>query len=297
MCLYFLLPCAIINKNAKKEQLKGSGGPLQDKVQMKIGVISDIHLYRKTERFVCALNAFKAVDVLLIAGDIADRAQKEQYELAYRCIKNHLGAVPVYCVSGNHDNPARDDADYREFEAKINPEAAYIQDDSGAFYRQLSQDMDLMGLNPVYHQKQFFFTDKGKQLDFLKGKLEKSAARCHIVLCHPPLIAHNPQRKPGMAPYIVREQNDRLQSILDDNRNVIFISGHTHVHPTVEWEEERRNLYINDGSICPTSAAGKEDRLQQGNVTLLNIEEGTASVLIQGIHTGNVFFSESYALK
>lgn len=82
---------------------------------MKIGVISDIHLYRKTERLVCALKAFKAVDVLLIAGDIADRAQKEQYELAYRCIKDHLGAVPVYCVSGNHDNPARDDADYREF--------------------------------------------------------------------------------------------------------------------------------------------------------------------------------------
>ena len=140
---------------------------------MKIGIISDIHLYRKTERFICALNALKDVDVLLIAGDLADRAQKEQYELIYECIKEHVGDTPVYCVSGNHDNPARDDDNYRAFEQKINPELVHYRDESGAFYKQLSQNIDLIGLNPVYHQKQFFFTDKGKQLDFLKGKLEK----------------------------------------------------------------------------------------------------------------------------
>ena len=93
----------------------------------------------------------------------------------------------------------------------------------------------MIGLNPIYHQKQFFFQDKGKQLTFLEEKLKKSACNYHIVMCHPPLIAHNPQRTPDMAPYIVREQDARLQRIIDQNKNVIFLSGHTHVVPEIEF--------------------------------------------------------------
>lgn len=106
------------------------------------------------------------MDVLLIAGDLADRAQKEQYELIYECIKEHLGDIPVYCVSGNHDNPARNDENYRAFERQVNPELVHYRDESGAFYRQISENMDLIGLNPVYHQKQFFFTDRESSLSF-----------------------------------------------------------------------------------------------------------------------------------
>lgn len=100
-----------------------------------------------------------------------------------------------------------------------------------------------------------------------------------------------------MAPYIAREQNDKLQRIVDDSRNVIFVSGRTHVQPSVEWEEESCNLYINDGSICPTTVAGSNDQTQQGNITVLTAADGIVSVLIRGIHTDKVFFSGSYTLK
>lgn len=149
--------------------------------------------------------------------------------------------------------------------------------------------MDLIGLNPLYHQKQFFFSNKGEQLSFLKEQLSTKFSRYHIVMCHPPLIAHNPQRTADMPSYIAGEQDKRLQKIIDDAGNVIFISGHTHLAPTVEFDAIHNNLYINNGSICPTLDKDKGDKLQQGNITLLEIDESGISIIVKGIHTEKVF--------
>lgn len=111
-------------------------------------------------------------------------------------------------------------------------------------------------------------------------------------MCHPPLLSHNPQRTTDMASYIVAEQDARLQKIIDENQNVIFLSGHTHVSPTMEVDAVRGNLYINDGSICPTTVRDTTAMTQQGNVTLLDISETEISVMIQGIHSGKIFAEE-----
>ena len=115
-------------------------------------------------------------------------------------------------------------------------------------------------------------------------------------MCHPPLIAHNPQRTADMASYIVAEQDTRLQKIVDENQNVIFLSGHTHVFPSVEFDEVQGNLYINDGSICPTAVKNKNDKTQQGNVTLLEIGEKVISVIVNGIHTDTVLLESEFKL-
>ena len=113
-------------------------------------------------------------------------------------------------------------------------------------------------------------------------------------MCHPPLIARNPQREIDEAPYIPFDQDARLQQIIDENRNVIFISGHTHISPTVEFDSSHGNLYINDGSICPTTAKDENDKIQQGNVTLLEISKNEIAVTVKGIHTEVVLFSDTY---
>ncbi len=100
-----------------------------------------------------------------------------------------------------------------------------------------------------------------------------------IVMCHPPLIAHNPQRTADMASYIVREQDTRLQKIID--KNIIFLSGHTHVIPSIEIDEARGNLYINDGSICPTTEKSENGKIQSGNATLLERAIGTHKYAVQ----------------
>ena len=258
---------------------------------MRIVAMSDIHLFRKTDRIICALKAASHPDLLLLAGDLTDRAQTEQFNLLRTCIQDCLGSVPVYAVMGNHDNPARNDAAFRAFEKSIPAEKLYDLDDSGAFYCRVCSDVDIIGLNPVYHQKVFFFTERGKQLLFLETMLKKSDARHHIVLCHPPLIAHNPQRSIEMTPYIAKEQDTRLQSIIDNSKNVVFISGHTHMAPAVEVDELRNHIYINDGSICPTTTKDPEKPTQQGNITILNIDERGIHICMKGIHTGEEFFS------
>ncbi len=261
-------------------------------MKTKIGVISDLHLFNKTVNVKKALSKLHDVDFLLIVGDIADRAYEKQYDIFLNLIDERFHDIPVYCVSGNHDNPARDDTNYRQFEKKLNNEYSSIVDECGAFYKCINEHIDLIGLNPLYHQKQFYFPDKGMQIGFLQKRLTVSSCKHHIVMCHPPLIAHNPQRTADMASYIVAEQDTRLQKILDENKNIIFLSGHTHFSPTIECDENHGNLYINDGSICPTTVKGTETATQQGNITLIEFSEAEISVIIKGIHSEKIFIEE-----
>ena len=265
-------------------------------METKIGVISDLHLFNKTANIERALTKIQGSDFVLIVGDIADRADEKQYSVFLDLIDERFHEIPVYCVSGNHDNPARDDTNYRQFERKLNSEYPSIVDECGAFYKCINEHIDLIGLNPLYHQKQFFFPNKGVQIDFLQKRLAASLCKYHIVMCHPPLIAHNPQRTSDMASYIVREQDTRLQKIVDENQNVIFLSGHTHVSPSVEIDEARGNLYINDGSICPTTEKSENGKIQSGNATLLEITENEISVIVKGIDTDTALFQGCYQL-
>ena len=129
-------------------------------INAKIGLISDLHLYKKTVNIERALSKLHDIELLLLIGDIADRAEEKQYDMLLTLLKEQFNDAAVYCVSGNHDNPARDDTNYRLFERKVNNEYPSITDDCGAFYKCINEYIDLIGLNPTYCQKQFFFPDK-----------------------------------------------------------------------------------------------------------------------------------------
>ena len=247
---------------------------------MNIGVISDLHLYRKTSRVARALSTLKAqaIDVLLIVGDLADRGTSEQYDLLYDCLQKYLPTVPIFCVTGNHDNSALDDHNYRQFEKRINPTSTQYVHESGAFAVRFNETVDIFGLNPVYHQKVFWFPNRGAQLQFLEDSLAQSPCKFHIILCHPPLIEHNPQRMAGEKAYIVREQDERLQNLINDTPNAIFISGHTHCPPTVE-KCANQVVYVNDGCVCKTTVDGKE-AIGLGNVCVIHIAEDKLEVRV-----------------
>ena len=263
---------------------------------MRIVIMSDVHLSRKTEKLRCALQQAGQPDLLLIAGDLADRGQEEQYDLLRACIREQLGDTPVYCVAGNHDQPARDDRLYRAFERSILQERHCDADESGAFYANIGCGCDLTGLNPVYHQKIFFFPEKGRQLHFLETRLRESGADVHIVLCHPPLMAHGARHASAGVPYIASEQDARLQEIVNRSRNVIFLSGHTHLAPCAEMDEIHHNLYISCGSLCPTETGCAERPLQQGNITVMEVGPEGIHLSIQGIHTGREFFRGTFPM-
>ena len=138
-------------------------------VKTKIGVISDLHLFNKTANIERALTRLHGSDLVLIVGDIADRADEKQYDILLNLLGDEFRNIPMYCVSGNHDNPARDDTSYRQFERKINNEYPSIVDESGAFYKCINEHIDLMGLNPNYYQKQFSFKTRARKLPSCKN--------------------------------------------------------------------------------------------------------------------------------
>ena len=264
---------------------------------LKIGLISDLHLHRKPDNVIKALKCVCDADILLLAGDLADSGEKEQYSLLRKCLDDIVPLIPVFCVSGNHDNPNRDDSNYRDFTASIRDRTEGIsvtEDNSGAYKAVISEKLDLFGLNPVYHQKAFSFPNRGEQLAFLEKELALSEARYHIIMCHPPLIAHNPQRDRGQSSYFSPEQDSRLQSVADSHSNILFLSGHTHITPSVEPDSGRNNLYINNGSICPTTVKDGGGQTQQGNVTMLEFSDDGLSVRIFGIHTKKELYYRSF---
>lgn len=253
---------------------------------IRFGLLSDIHLSGKKFRLVRALEKLRDVDILLIAGDIANGGAEEQFALAREAFLGYPESIPVFIVSGNHDIPGNDESRFRAFERDMLQRSESRFDvelsECGAFYVRLSENLDLMGLNPLYYQKLFHFPNRGEQLAFMEERLAGGDCANHIVLCHPPLAAHNPQRG---RPYFPKEQNNRLQRIVDEYPRVLFISGHTHLYPEIEPEDEYGNIYINDGSVCPTQSKSSQSETFPGNV--ITFEAGETFTRFRTVFLGS----------
>ena len=263
---------------------------------MKFVVMSDLHLSKKPWQVRKALNMGADADAVLLVGDLTNDGTSEQMALMQQCIAKVLPNTPVLAVAGNHDYPHQPSPMIREgfcdypalqdwlLQRQPYP---YVLDDSGAWAVRMGE-IEVIGLNCVWHWQQFKFQD-GAQLTWLEEHLDTSNAKWHIILCHAPLLAHNPKRN-DTKPYLSRD--DKLQSIIDAHKNILFISGHTHVSMEspvgcVEQDAARNNIYINDGSIRPTTlltADGlPEENAFDGNVVELLIGEN--EIMITGIST------------
>lgn len=106
------------------------------------------------------------------------------------------------------------------------------------------------------------------------------------------MLAHNPKRS-DTKPYLSRDE--KLQSIIDSHKNCIFISGHTHVSMEnifgcVEYDRSRKNYYINDGSIRPTTLLDADGRAggdpADGNVVEIDFYDDYPEITAVSVETG-----------
>lgn len=240
---------------------------------LRFGVMSDIHLVRKPYRFVSALRLLRDVDILLLAGDLTNSGSAEQYAVMEDALKDYPPDIPIFAVSGNHDLRQNDNTHFLAFERKMweRAKGRYPIDDdpSGAYSVRLNDKVDLFGLNPLYDQKIFRFPDRARQFNYLWEQLDVSPCPNHILLCHPPLAAHGPQ---PARPYLPKEQETLLQGIVDAHPRTLFLSGHTHLCPAVE-HDALGNLYVNDGSLCPTQMKETGEKTYPGNVVLFEVTD------------------------
>jgi len=273
---------------------------------MKIVAMSDLHLSKKPWQVRRAFSLAKNAELVLLAGDLVNDGTPEQFALLQQCISEVLPDVPVLAVAGNHDYPPlpspmlRDGiCDYPALQDWLLARQPYPYelDGSGAYAVQVGQ-IEVIGLNCVWHWRRFKFPG-GDQLRWLDAHLAASGAARHILLCHAPPQAHNPKGV-LLKPYLSRD--DQLQQILDAHRNIIFLSGHTHI--CVEspgcWNLDtgHNNLYFNIGSIRPTTVlkqdAKAEPESTEGNLVRLVVEQYRTEFRPISMQTGREFMYRGY---
>ncbi len=273
-----------------------------EKPMSRFWVMSDLHLSKKPWQVRKALSMSRDADAVLLAGDLVNDGTPEQFELMHKCISEVLPDTPVLAVAGNHDYPRWPSpmiregiCDYQALQDWLlaRQPYPYILDGSGA-YAVCIGEIEVIGLNCTWHWRRFKFAD-GAQLKWLENHLDSSDAEWHILLCHAPLLAHNPKRS-DTKPYLSRDE--QLQKIVDAHKNIIFISGHTHISMErggcVEHDAAHGNIYINDGSIRPTTVLREDGKVETesggGNLVELEFREGQITITGVSQRTGQELF-------
>lgn len=267
----------------------------------RISLISDLHLARKAGRAMRALKKAFEGDCVLIAGDLVNDGNPEQLELFAECVECVAKEnVALFSVGGNHDFPA-DEFDEAEFnywnlqKSFLDRNTAFgfkIEEHESGCWSAVNEYIHIFGWKCVNEGRNFFFGEKESQFEWLSDKLEENKDKNYQIICsHAPLIAHNPQRKPDRQPYF--DGDNRLQKLIDSYRNIIFVSGHTHYSPNnlqgnVDYDEDRNNIYIDDGSVCATTYKSGENNAPKewtdGVVAELDIYENYVEINYNAIH-------------
>ena len=230
-------------------------------------VMSDLHLTNETRARMLSRVFRRAddVDALFLTGDLVNDGTPEQFRRLKGCVDGMPERLPVLAVAGNHDYPlnplpqaAEGLEDYPGFQEYLRNRPAvkemWDQDESGAYAVRMG-NVEVIGLNGATHGRKLRMDGEG-QLRFLDHRLRASDARWRIVLSHVPLLAHNPQKGMRYVQYL--NLDHQLQKILDGQKHIFYLSGHTHFSPNsaqgcAEYQQGEKRIYLSAGSVCPTT--------------------------------------------
>lgn len=262
-------------------------------------LMSDLHLSDKPGKVVRALQMTDST--ILISGDLTNDGLVNQFEKFQQCIENETSNRLVLAVTGNHDQLS--EVNYRAgrnvysgydifqkylFDRAQKQGIKINEDQSGAYSVQYGM-IDIVGLQCVSSSRKFGFAD-GAQLRWLNQHLnDRKEDQWHIIMCHAPLLEHNPHRNEGSAYF---GGNNELQKIINDHRNIIFVSGHTHFSPNtrqgnVEYCKETQTVYVDDGSVTPTELRGElpmPAEWKDGVISELKLYRNYVEITFKSIH-------------
>lgn len=224
--------------------------------------MSDFHYTKNVAELDDLLCEVKDADALLLTGDMVNDGEGRQLRLFNRSLLNEV-SMPVFPVCGNHDLPLRPeetpDFTYADFENAVLARTegfgiAVERPREGIYIADLGF-AEIIGVACVTGERKFKFPPG--VMDALEAHIARpSAARRRIVLCHAPLLAHNPKRR-DRQPYL--NLDHRMRKLFDGNRDLILLSGHLHHSPNgetgnAEYDPDRRNIYVSNGSVRPNTA-------------------------------------------
>jgi len=276
----------------------------QERMQ-SFSILTDLHLAAKPWKTKQALRATES-PVIFLLGDSTNDAFPEQFAGFRACIEETVPEKIIFPVTGNHDvlrDSCLDGDDgcknYADFQSHLLAKAernGYVPSfcpDQRA-YSVRSGDLDIIGLQCATAGRRFLFPES-TQLDWLEKHLSETPASWHILLCHAPMMKHNPNRNDGPA-YL--DKNNRLQEILDHSGRIIFLSGHTHVSPNVltgngEYDEQHQNIYLDCGSVVATDTSGEAGLMasdwKDGCRTEIWVSRDTVEICMSSVDSGTKF--------
>lgn len=287
--------CAEIPQQFQTREL-----PLAD--AQHFSILTDLHLASKPWKIKRALRAAQS-DTVFLLGDSTNDGRAEQFEAFRACIAEAAPEKNLFPVTGNHDvlhGPRGDLSDgcrhYAAFQKELlakcgaNGHAVTYAPDGRAYAARMGL-LDVIGLQCVTSGRKFLFPEK-IQLDWLEKHLAETEAAWHIILCHAPLLAHNPNRNEG-PPYL--DGNRHLQEMIDKTGRVLFLNGHTHVSPNVlrgngEYDEVHRNIYLDCASAVATDTSGETGLMspdwKDGCITGLTLAGDTVEICMRSLESG-----------
>lgn len=269
---------------------------------VRFSVLTDLHLAVKPWNIRQALRMTESNTILLL-GDSTNDGLPEQFEQFRACVETAVPEKTVLPVIGNHD-VARDStrdgcAGYAAFQRDLLVRAenkgmpVTFAPDGRAYSIQIG-GMDVIGLQCVTEKRLFRFPE-GAEIDWLEEHLSTVQASRHIILCHAPLLLHNPARNSG-TPYLNLDR--RIQEIADRNGQILFLSGHTHSSPNVlkgnaEYDRQKNNLYLDCGSVVATDTSDEKGMMhpdwKDGCKTELTVTKHEIEICMCSIKNGIKF--------
>lgn len=239
----------------------------------RIVVLGDPHLPYSTERFtdpvkedqaIAAkikvrddINGWDDVSLVAVVGDlVAETGTEEEYKIV-RSYFEYL-SKPLAPVTGNHD--------FR-YEDHRNAAGRLIRGDAESRRLKMQRFRDTFGLASLSYTKEkgpyllvflsaemesdssYLLQYSGKQLQWLRGELEKHKEKPTLIFTHSPLkdtlTAYNGYAN---SPNFYAQPHEELRQLLAHFPQVfLWVSGHTHTPPTNANYNAEINLY--DGRI------------------------------------------------
>lgn len=267
-------------------------------------VMSDLHMTGKSGRIRRALRLANQADCVLLVGDLTADAAPEQFERLWQLIEEELPETPVLAIAGNHDFPLNPLPripqgldDWPTFQLRLLKRSKMLgvscQEDPCGAWRATVKGINVFGLCAVSHWRRFVFP-YGEQLDWLARQLRQSSSDQKVLLCHAPLLNHNPTRSTESGPaYLSRD--GQLQQIMDENSNICFISGHTHISLNewagcLDYDQKCGNVYFNDSSVVSNTMRTREALTNcawtDGTVSFLRISNAGMEISARSIDSG-----------
>ncbi len=215
--------------------------------ECRIAFLSDIHLRDTKPRLLLYARGLENIknsrppyDLFVSVGDLTDHGYKEHWLAAQKCTEKRLPAQACIFALGNHDTWNRHSEAVNEYDASLpyyidfRRKFCNVSGEKPYFSRAVNGVPFIMLSTEQSHVDGFVTNE---QIQWLEEELKKAAA-LHtfiFVISHWALKGtHGLPKTFGDKKYneftgSIGEQSDRIRELLLQYKNVIYISGHSHM--------------------------------------------------------------------